>query len=272
MALALPSSLLAQSNKSHGTLISAAICKDGIIMYADSRAAWLAIDTTTKREVVFAYVDGMKKIFSIGDYKIGIADRSTLRNKYWEIIIEDFNRQVSSKTKNAVKTFNSFHNYVKGRFKVHDSTFGKTTFIMAGYDNSGPIILKINADGIRELKSVGNVVFSEPNAGALETMYKNQGGVYDSTNKGAIRMMDWIYNRVYSMTSHVGGPVLSLRINADNTTNTLRWFGPMYFRDYTTFEKMILKRVIPVGYFYEWSERTLFELLEKDIKNPTDYD
>lgn len=258
------------SPKAHGTLISAAICKDGIIMCADSRGAWTATNDTTGEEIVYASIDENKKIFPIGRYNMGISGYSTINNIFWEVILRDYNKSNTLLDTKVSEEFKNFYLYVKNRFGVADSVFYKNSFIISGYEQGIPIILRSDIRGSVVFNSVGDIVFSNLLGYGFPIVYKQTGHVYDSTFAGGVDLMKFVYDWASrSYNNMVGGPTYYLKINSDNQTALLSTFKTIYFNTYQDYEKAVLKNKLPVKYYYEWSRKTLEKELKKDVKSPS---
>lgn len=77
----------------HGILVVAVICNDGIVFAADSRSSYTAMDTTIKKEIPYAYLDSVKKIYKLGNFQLAITGNGNVGNRYWEELIDKFNKK-----------------------------------------------------------------------------------------------------------------------------------------------------------------------------------
>ena len=254
-----------QSAKSHGTLISAAICKDGILFYSDSRAAWFA--DSAGLTSVYAYTDSIKKIFPIGKFHIGIAGSGQLIDDTWGAIIGDFNKSDKIKSDDALLTFRNFYTYIKKRFVIEDSIIFSNYYCIAGYEEERPIVLTIREGKLNTNREIGQVFYSEPQADMFRLGFLKTNRLFDSSVDQTIKMMDLIYRSAYRQVDYMGGPIYSLKIQPKSKVVELTTFKPLVFKTYSDYERAILDGRVKVEYEsrFNWAKQRLFELLRKDL-------
>ena len=145
--------------KTHGTLVVAVICNDGILMAADSRASF-TVDSVGEL-ATYAYVDSFRKIMPIGNFQIGTVGVSSFKNKHLIKIIQDYNKKnISPPT--VLETYNKFRNYLRNDLSLADSLFEKNQFFTAGYEDGNPIIIAADTanKAIIQLSGIGKRIYS----------------------------------------------------------------------------------------------------------------
>lgn len=142
--LLLPLSLISQPSKNNtkGSLIISVICKDGILMAADTRSSF-AVDSLGYL-IPYASVDGFKKITRLGNFHVGLTGYNSFKNQYLTTIIEEYNK-LSTPENSMKNTYKNFRSYLKDTIGVSDSFLIKNQFIISGFENGIPSILSYDS-------------------------------------------------------------------------------------------------------------------------------
>ncbi len=155
LLLILPLSLHSQYShvSQKGSLVIGVICKDGILMAADTRSSF-AVDSLGKL-IPYASVDGFKKIMPLGKFYIGFTGYSSFNNKHLTKIIEDFNKTYFGKDL-IIDTYKDFKKYLYQKYGISDSDLKFNQFIMCGYEKNVPTIISFDTGYIKTQITIRN--------------------------------------------------------------------------------------------------------------------
>jgi len=247
----------------HGTLIVGVICEDGIIIASDSRGVFTINNDNSQK--VYAYYNNNQKIFPLGRFQVGISGLSMLNKKTWKDITTGFTRK-SSKPESAEQTFNNFTKYLKTKTRATDSIILiENQYIIAGYENSEPILLGISSTMKIKEKKLGGMVYSDKDfRGYLESRAINMK--ITCANIASIIEPAFKAFADYKNDHTIGSPIYITQINSDNTTKIINSFEPYEYSTYKKLAKAILKGKIEVHYIYSNSKKLLEKTLLEGIK------
>jgi len=246
----------------HGTLIVGAICKDGILFASDSRASFTVGQGSSVK--AYAFYENDQKIFTLGKFKIGIAGLSMLNKKFMYDITYDFNKRYKE-NENIEKTFVDFIEYLKTNMQLNDSIiFAENTFIIAGYENSKPIILGVNSSKRIRIDSIGRMGHSDEDFKG----YLQEAAKVDliCSNLTPILASAFVKFSNDKKNNTVGGPIQIIQIKPDNTCIELKSFNPIRYKSYKKMAKAILRNKLKVKYIYPESKDLLWNTLKEGIR------
>lgn len=218
-----------------GTIIIGVICKDGILIAADSRGAIMGNENK-----IMAYVDSLPKIGLLNDrYPIAFAGKSTLKERFVMDIIQDFPFRT---LKGAGSTFNAFRNYIFGISNQFDQHF-----IGGGFHTNGlPYIFSFTKDsGSIEGNSV---VFNHPN---FEKCIKDYVDTLRSSQEWGhiLQKIIPIFAKKEKLTQEIGGPISMILIDKGNN---IHWLQNNFLSkrevNYTDFVNKIERKEIKVNF------------------------
>lgn len=233
----------------HGTLLFATICRDSILMAADSRASFEKDSLNIK--TYYAHTDSVRKIFPLGYFQVMITGNTSYKDQFVENVILSFNEKLNPDS-SMQKTFEKYKKYVTNKLKITDSVFDSVAYILAGYEKGIPKLLLSNFDkGVKMSSNILYTLISEPDA---EKYYKR----IDSLCKYQLPMINNLYNSYAKENVSIGGPLNIIQITKDNKINELRTFKfTKSYKSVTEYYKAILRCEVPVVYHYKWSEQWL---------------
>jgi hypothetical protein len=254
--------IISLKKQAHGTLVFTVICKDGILIASDSRASFTI--GKGKSQKVYAYLDNNQKIFTIGNFKIGVTGLSMLNKQFISEIIEKFNKTFNPDS-TLENTFNTFLSFLKIKMNVPDSSiFGENQYILAGYENSKPITLGISSGRtIREMR-IGGLIHSDKN---FEGYLKKPSNMELTCINIAPLLESAIYRFADDKNDNmIGGPIHIIQIGPDNTFFEIKSFNTITFKTYKEYAEAILNNKLKVEYLYPDSKELLIKTLIEGIK------
>jgi hypothetical protein len=248
--------------QAHGTLVVTVICKDGILIASDSRASFTI--GKGKSQKVYAYLDNNQKIFTLGNFKIGVTGLSMLNKKFIPEIIEKFNKTCNLDS-TLENTFNTFLSFLKIKMNVPDSSiFGENQYILAGYEDSKPITLGINSEGTTREMRMGGLIHSY---NEFEGYLKKPSNLELTCNNIASILETTIYRFANDKNDNmIGGPIHIIQIRPDNTFFEIKSFNTITFKTYKEYAEAILNNKLKVVYLYPDSQELLRKTLTEGIK------
>ena len=130
------------SNLDDASCIISAICRDGIILAAESRAN--IFDPTDPSHTPLAYYDACQKIFPIGEAAIAESGQGLIDNVFFAAIIEDFSHRITQQPRidNLLPLFLDYC-----RKSMPPAVFlemRKQKLFAAGYDSTNPVVSYFN--------------------------------------------------------------------------------------------------------------------------------
>lgn len=262
--------IYSQNNKSylsHGTILVAVICNDGILFATDSRSSFTIsnIDANgKKREDVFAYMNNDKKLYQIEDYLIAVSGLSMFNKKYIRDLVSDYNKTINLKL-NIKEVFDGFLNFLITKNNLTKAEiFNENTFIIAGYENSKPKIISQQKEEKSFGEDIGRMFYSDILFKQFVKFDKN----IELTCANLCPAIEKAINdyAVYRNDYQVGGPVEIIQIKPDNTHLSLRNFKPNNYKTYEETAKAIFNKEIEVHYLFPESEEKLKSTLLEGIK------
>lgn len=249
------------SSVPRGTLIVSAICEDGILIASDSRGSFTLNDDTNGIETVYAYVSEQKKIFNIGGFQMGITGLTMLGKKFFHQLTNDFNK--SHKSNPTIKsTFHEFINYLREKKLIPEKEiFGENQYILAGYQNSSPVIFYHGYSGETELNKIGSIAYSDKN---FKPYINLPRGTINTCLTVAPYLESWMSDFAKKKDKNdVGGPFNVIQIKPDNSVVEIKGFESKKYRNYKAMAKDIIDNKVQVNYLYDNSE----ELLKKTLND-----
>lgn len=251
----------------HGTLIVAVICNDGILIASDSRAAFtITTDSVGKNgrkiEKVYAYFDNNRKIARLGNWQIGISGLSMLGKKYVTDLCAEF-----SKTHAQLEireTFYEFVGYLEKRGIKRKEIFGENQYIMAGYENSTPVIFSHGFEGEVLERRRGSATYSD----AEFKSYLSKPNNVPLNCASVAPYLEKSFNTYSNIKSDymIGGPLQMVQIKPDNTLIIIKDFKSHEYKTYKEAAEGIFSGEVPVTYLYKNSRELLIRTLKDGIK------
>jgi len=137
--------------KQSGTYIFAGICKDGILVFTDSRTVFQ--DENNK---IRAHFDGVSKIYRYKKYVIAMAGDATYGKTYFRDLFNNYTKQqITPISVDSLLT--SFFSYAKIRLLPEEfASLTNNQFLVSGYKEGIPYIMWYYQKKIRELTSIGD--------------------------------------------------------------------------------------------------------------------
>jgi 20S proteasome alpha/beta subunit len=120
-----------------GTYSIAAICKDGVVLSADSRGAFLRADTS------IAYFDSIQKVFVVRNCLLSVVGLIALGDRFVTDYVTEFEKTLN-KDISPDSCIISFMTYLSQFPKIKDDLSG-LNILTAGYKNGQPAICYIVA-------------------------------------------------------------------------------------------------------------------------------
>lgn len=250
-----------QGHLSHGTVIVAAVCEDGILFASDSRSSFTLNEKYANQ--VYAYIENDKKIYEIGNYLIAFSGISMLNKKFMRDLVAEFNAKYPQ-SENIETTLNEFINYLKKERNVPDSTLSENQIIIAGYENSHPKVIAQNNGSKMYQENVGHMIHSDTELPRFLNLSRN----VKLTCKNLAPFMErGIYTLAeYRNDNKVGGPLEMIQITPTNDHIMLKTFKDNHFKNYKKMAKAIINDKIEVKYVFPISEELLKKTLKEGIK------
>jgi len=187
-----------------GSFTIAAICKDGILMAADSRS-----ECSVGKDTV-GYYDTVQKLFIFNDFAVANSGSASMGSDFFYHYLKEFEKSAS--TCNAKDFLNSFLVFVRNSYPVYFDDLVNNPLIVAGYDKGVPFVLETSkgkfttekAKGYKESDSLVNFTtdfFSMHTC--KESVEIIERCMRDSVSK-------------FHLETTVGGPLMALMITKDN--------------------------------------------------------
>lgn len=260
-----PIFLFAQfKNHLHGTEIVSLICKDGIILAADSRASFTAYDSNSQKQFPYAAIDSTKKIFKLGSFQIGISGNLSVGNDFWSVIINKYNNKYQ-KLDNVDSTFSNFIFFIHHNLKIPDSLLYGNVFMLAGYEDGIPVVTSSNRLDIKLIQKKHKLL-----EGFCSNPIFNDKLVIHDKNLNCEKITPVVVDGFKRCSDEwkngIGGPLNIIKISPNNSTQTLASFNFIKFNSLTNLEKSILSKKTKVIYFLPQSEEMLHQYLSQFIK------
>jgi hypothetical protein len=235
----------------HGTLLFATICRDGILMTADSRASFEKDSLNYK--VYYAHTDSVRKIFPLGSFQVMITGNRSYNDDYIENLILSYNKQLNLDT-SIQKTFENYKKYVISLLKINDSLFNTVVYIVGGYENGIPKLLLSDFTGkISFTTTILEHWLSEQDA---EKYYRP----IDPLCIYQLPMIRNMFKQYSADEMNVGGPINIIQITKDNKINKLQTFKfTKSYKSVREYYKAMLRNKVPVVYHYKWSKEFLMK-------------
>ncbi len=244
----------------HGTLVHAIICEDGILLAADSRASWYYVDSSSGNLNTYAHTDSIKKIYSLGAFKIGISGFTILNNQRLEDIVDKFNKK-NKPDSSIFETFKKFHFFINTKLNIPDSIFTRNQYVLAGYENNSPIVLTIDKGGKEiVMRKIGNRIYTDD----IASRYKYE--LQEPLTCNYVKpLVDIMFDNCALEKKDIGTPINIIKINSDNSVTDLNAFKFRKYKNQKEFFKAILNGKVYIEYDYLFSKGWLFKTLKKGI-------
>ena len=235
----------------HGTLITAIICEDGIILSADSRSSYPGTDLAGNVVPTVAYFDSCRKIFPLGIFHIGITGTLNIGNTSWWDIIEKFNKRHRADT-SVELAYNNFKYYLTEKLRISDSTLSRNSFFVVGYEKATPVILYDgHGEGIQKANKPKFRIISRD-------CIRNDLFLDEYSCKNVIEALEVGYKKCKE--PDVGGPLNILKINQDNSVSEVKTFSFKRYKSTRDLLRSILSGNTKMTYLYANAE----EFVKKD--------
>lgn len=203
----------------HGTVILAAIGKDGIILVSDSR---IGISTDNSM-YVHGYYDRQQKVYSLKKYAIGVYGVQSFRCDYTRKVINDF--LALRPTYNTPAELNQqFVQHIKTKYPADaESIFRISCYISIGYVNQEPKISAIMHSRIIENKdwiwTPGGPKDMDPN-GFFDY---SRSYTCDQLAKNAQKAIaEFVKHEPAEAKKRIGGPISIIKIDKNNKVTFLK--------------------------------------------------
>ncbi|MBK5270039.1 MAG: hypothetical protein JJE22_03400 [Bacteroidia bacterium] len=236
-----------------GTVIVAAVAKNGIIIAADSRAIIGA------NNHFVAYIDSVSKILRLKDFPIAHAGHSTLNGKIIDQILVEYNK-THPQPKDVELTFKDFLKYMYEKYKIDSSEM----FIGGGYYSNGKSFLigftgthgDIYYDGfiISDSSSILSKYLIPYQKSADYTCEQLRPIIENTINNYAIKA---------GKTDEIGGPISVVKITDKNKIIYLQNdFSKPRYKDFTELVHLIQSHVIKLTPIVVDGEKKAINLLK----------
>lgn len=192
-----------------GSYSITSVCKDGIIMAADSRGS-LYFD----EDNIIAYFDTVQKIFIIKDCIISVTGTMAISNKFISFYLNEFSQYLPNTTYLPSDLLNEFHKYYCTLYPSLKPDFYKIHLTAARYSNKLPLISVLEQGSIySDLYSVASDTLSEFNN------YSSSDLLSKSDDEMGVLMKQCISNYTNKFNKHrkIGGPIMILKVAPDNS-------------------------------------------------------
>lgn len=195
-----------------GTYLFAGICKDGIVIAADSRVAFFPDDRLLP-STAFAYFDRVQKLWPLKRIALCTAGPSMFNDRFMEYYIEQFRKTILNDS-TGVYALQAFLNFIKYNFPNQYSQFLKLKIITAGYTDGKPGLYAYH-DGKIDYLIGGGAFIESDNTFDFGKYYREKY----TCKKMARILVRKIGARAkqLNLTTTVGGPIMILRISPNNT-------------------------------------------------------
>jgi hypothetical protein len=119
-----------------GSFMVAVVCKDGILVAADSRGT---VEDDGHRRL--AYYDGVQKVFPLGTNALAYTGTDFIQNLHFSALVREFSKMSPTGVDQIIPAFLQFSDQLP---EVARLQFRKQSLVVAGYINGAPSICYYN--------------------------------------------------------------------------------------------------------------------------------
>lgn len=210
-----------------------AICKDGIVVSAESRGN--IFDKTDSNQVPMAYFDGIPKIFPIGNNVIAITGQGAIGGVFFSAIVNDFNNVV--RPTEIDKLLPNFIDFCKRKYPSDISAEIELQLILAGgYLDSIPTICYFSKNqpggAFGYIQRTGAIASDRSSLDDFSEQLISLSG--EETLKLTEQAIE-LYASEGERWKAIGGPINSLLVTPSNIRwlkNSAKNFRWVYVRDF----------------------------------------
>lgn len=243
-----------------GSFSIVAICKDGILIGADTRMSFSVGDHSPSQSEVLAYRDTIQKIFIIQNFALSVTGISHVGDSSLDIYFSDFEKTIPKNSTVLVakdSLFNFLYNKYSGRLNI----FLQQKIFIAGYENGEPT-LGVLQYGEYHYGSGSGFITTNDSSG-FEKKYSKE---YTCEQMKPI-IVDCIKSYAKSRNYTVGGPIMVLKISPQNKFS---WMTKLpKFRKWGSVKKLALdysKGKVNMNYPNEIKKNEFKKLINSFLK------
>jgi 20S proteasome alpha/beta subunit len=221
-----------------GTIIVAAICSDGIVIAADSRAI-----LGTPNDPI-AYFDNYQKIYKLEGYQIAVGGLYIFGDESIENIIAELNLQNPIK-KDIKTTIDSLINYLSINFG-NKINFETNQYIGGTYNNGIPEIISCSKILVPMIYDGKGVITNDPRMSPF-IRYNAKMTSRQFAERIPLAIQSFVH--AYNLTNKIGGPISIVQITPDNSFHYLQNdFTLSQFKNFSAFMKDVKEDRIHLNY------------------------
>jgi len=217
----LPVTLYGQADSNiHGSLIIMAVCKDGIMVAADSRGALNKTKDYPCSDSISYYFDTIQKIHIINNWVIANAGNAVFsqQKNFLAYYISQYNKATNNNT-TVLMGADGFMRFIKKNYSdVYDEFYSSNVLFFAGYENNKPTLIYISQTKGQLLVTHSGTILSE------ECSFYNQYNPnYTCLQAATIAEKSILnYAKQSGKTKSIGGPIMILKIAPNNTFSWIK--------------------------------------------------
>src|SRR6266498_67446 len=196
---------------SKGSYSIAAICRDGIVIAADTRGASYYQENGIKEKEPLAYYDTIQKVFIVKKYALSVTGNIIIRDKFLSYYINQFNTSLPDDT-NMQSFIKLFYHFIEKNYPACAKEFLRLQIFWCGYENNKPEICAINNGHYKCIVDLGSI--QTDSASDFSDYYSRK-----LTCKEAATLIEssiYRYAQKNSLTHETGGPIMILKITPEN--------------------------------------------------------
>jgi 20S proteasome alpha/beta subunit len=199
---------------SKGSFSIGAICKDGIVIGADTRGGFglpKANGVPDFDKEPQCYYDTIQKVFAIKNFIFCSTGQVTFGDKFFYFYLKEFEATL----KDDATTSNGkidFLQFIYAKYPSQLEAFLRLKMIIAGYENNKPqlcIVQNSRWDCIVEGYAVTDSLCEFDKVYSVNYTCKEMAGIIEKNILA--------YAKKYNKTSTIGGPIMILQIKPDNS-------------------------------------------------------
>jgi 20S proteasome alpha/beta subunit len=193
---------------SHGSYWIGAICKDGIVIGADTRQH---ITYPNNPDSTLAYYDTVQKVFAINNFLIATEGDATIGGRYVYYYLNEFKNSQYGDC-NILNCIQKLDTFFKSTYPLVENQFLTLKINVVGYIKNTPFLCVYAKNDIKCIKdSSFACVTSKCN------MAKRYSFKYDCKEMGDIIEKEIrLFANKYGLSKEIGGPIMVLKITPDN--------------------------------------------------------
>lgn len=198
---------------SRGSFYIAAVCKDGIVIGADTRGCFYLTDTSGNKKPL-AYYEPIQKVYEMNQYAFACIGQIVLHdgNKWHYYYIDEF-RKLGLKLPTLLDYANSFFSFIKTKYPEVYSQFVSNQIIFAAYENDHPTICIAKDE---KFQFVDSWILPDDRCEFIYSKEDSCVNVAKTIEKTILQFAD-----KSGQNDFIGGYITVLKISPDNTITWL---------------------------------------------------